>query len=282
MIIREITEESIKEFQNAIPAEFVNEIKRNPVRGLVAVDDFTSDMLSAVFWETKNADDDNAPKEAEICWFFAANAEDGEKVLRAAGLGGGQGECDKVYFELPDPGEAELAALKGSGFSCDKAESRDLLVSVEEISALKMIRNKPDDYVKPLSDLTVHQFKAGIMTCVFHRKYGLLDDLPFLPATRFDQDISCCVVTDEKVNGYLLLHRETDGPFRVELFTAMQPDAKLHLLNMMRFSARALLKLRPKDDLVLLSRHNKATVELVSKLFPGKRGRTVMKGERKG
>ncbi len=80
-----------------------------------------------------------------------------------------------------------------------------------------------------LSEITHRQFKAGIMTCVIHDRYGLLEDLPFLPMTRFDPDLSCCIETDGSVNGFLLVHKITRGPFRVELFFAEQPDANMNL-----------------------------------------------------
>ena len=119
------------------------------------------------------------------------------------------------------------------------------------------------------------------MACIFHNSYGLLEDLPFLPMTRFDPDLSCCVMTDERVNGFLLVHRLQSDSFIVELFSSMEPDANIHLLNMMCFAARAVAGLKSEDVKVLLRRHNKGTEGLVGNLFPEKKGETVRMGERK-
>jgi hypothetical protein len=77
-------------------------------------------------------------------------------------------------------------------------------------------------YIKSLSDITARQYKAAIMTSVFHGRYGLLDDLPFLPMTRFDPDISSCIITDEKVNGLILVHKTMENEYIVEPFTFTQ------------------------------------------------------------
>ena len=67
---------------------------------------------------------------------------------------------------------------------------------------------------------------------------------------------------------------------RVELFCAIQPDANIHLLNMMCFAARAVAALETPDLKVILRRHNKASIDLIRKLFPSKKGETVRIGER--
>ena len=282
MILTRLNEQNAKEFKELIPAELILDLNRANIKGIVGTDENAKELLSAVFWELKNMEEEELPVEAEILWFYAKTAADGEEVLSVSELTKDKGKISRVYFELPKPRDAEEAALGAAGFTLTECESRDLYVTVDEIAMLKVIRNKPDDYVKPLSLISPRQFKGGVMTCVFHERYGLLDDLPFLPMSRFDPDVSCCIETDDKVNGFLLTHKLEDGPYRVELFAAMMPDAKIHLLNMIRFSARALYKLKPPDEKVLLRRHNKATMELVNKLFPGKKGEQAVRGERKG
>lgn len=168
-----------------------------------------------------------------------------------------------------------------SAFMMKSAESRDVYVTVGELAALKLSKKPLPSYIKPLSAVNPRQFKAGIMTSVFHGRYGLMDDLPFLPMTRYDPDISCCMITDERINGLLLVHEKGSDDLRVELLFAMQPDANIHLLNMMRFSIRAAERLRPLSDRVLLRRHNKASLQLIAKMFPDRKGAPVLRGERK-
>ena len=118
------------------------------------------------------------------------------------------------------------------------------------------------------------------MTSVLHGRYGLLDDLPFLPMNWFDTELSSCVITDGAINGLLLVRRITEGLYRVELLFAMQPDANINLLNLMRYTIRAAMKNRSADDVVILRRHSASTVALVKKLFPGRKGDEIIRGEK--
>lgn len=49
----------------------------------------------------------------------------------------------------------------------------------------------------------------------------------------------------------------------------------------MRYAIRSASSLRSQEDRVLLRRHNKASLQLVAKLFPGRKGATVVRGDRK-
>ncbi|MCR5237058.1 MAG: hypothetical protein K6E34_07635 [Lachnospiraceae bacterium] len=281
MMIRDITEENVGDYLDYIPMELLGEIKREYWRGLAGTDDASGSMTAGVLWELKNMEKEDEPNEAEIMWFSSDDASDGEELLGTLNESLKKDQVKRVFFELPSLSSEEEKALSDFGYTLESAESRDIYVTAEEISALKIAKKKPEDYVYPLSDIAPRQFKAGIMTCIFHDRYGLLEDLPFLPMTRFDPDISCCIQTDGSVDGFLLVHKITKGPFRVELFSAMQPDADIHLLNMMRFAAQALARLETPDTKVLLRRHHKGSTELIKKLFPGKKGETVRRGERK-
>ena len=280
MIIAEITEKNVKDYMETVPAELLNEVKRENCKGIAGVDDYTWSLNAAVFWELKNTEDERVPTEAELLWFFAENAEDGEKVLKSFERSIVNDEIKRVTFELEELGEEEQKALKAVGFSFGFAEGRDIYVTIKELAALKLPKKDIPEYVKPLSKITSRQYKAGIMTSVFRGRYGLLDDLPFLPMTRFDPDVSCCYITDDKVNGFLLVHKSEAGYYRVELLCAMQPDANLHLLNMMRYSILVSSKTKNAEDLVLLRKHNAPSEQLIKKLFPQKKGREVMKGEK--
>ncbi|MBQ8946606.1 MAG: hypothetical protein IJ058_07300 [Lachnospiraceae bacterium] len=281
MKLREITEENIKTYSDIIPPDFVVEIRREYCRGLAGLSDDSEELTAAVFWDLKNTEDENVPTEIEILWFYAVNPEDGAGILQALELNTEYDDTGRIFFELPGLSEAEEQAMTTAGYSIQSAESRDVYVTVGEMAALKLSKAPPPDYVRPLSEITSRNFKTGIMTSVFHGKYGLLDDLPFLPMTRYDPEVSCCVQTDDKLNGFLLVHRMESGVYRVELFYAMEPDANVNLLNMLRFSVQAAATHKSQDDRILLRRHNKATLQLIGKLFPGRKGENVLRGERR-
>ena len=277
MIIREITEQNIEGFIDPVPAEFVNEIRRECVKGLSGEDE-KNKLKAAVIFELRTGEEDT-PAEAEIVWFFASDPSSGEEVLRALPLSPESGGIGRIFFEMKELSPAEEEAFSLAGFSLKRKESRDVLVSVRDLASLSLSKKTPPEYVKPLSEITSRQFKAAVMSSVFHGRYGLLEDLPFLPITRFDPDISCSVLTDDRVNALLLVSgRGTEG-FRVELLFALQPDANIHLLNMITYAIRAAVDLGQPGDRVLLRRHNEVAFALVNKLFPGKKGEEAIAGE---
>lgn len=279
MIVQDITEENIKEYIDPVPKDFLLEIKREHLSGIACEEETRGDFCAGVFWELKNADEDSVPTEAELLWFFAKDREAGEEVLRALEERL-SGEAERIFFELPSLTEAESSAFSAANYKVEKGESRDIFVTVGELSELKLSNKPIPAYILPLSEINSRSFKAGIMTSVFHGKYGILEDLPFLPMTRFDPDLSSCVMTDEKVNGFLLVHETQEEFFRVELLYAMQPDANIHLLHMMRLSIQTAASMLLPEKRVALRRHNEATRQLITKLFPGKKGETVSKGEK--
>lgn len=280
MTFRDIVEDNIMDFADTIPADFIGEIGREYCRGAVGEDDDSGDLKTVAFWELKNAEEDDIPTETEILWFYAGDPDDGAEILRSIENEDEYDDLARSYFELQNLDPGEKSAVVTSGYSVEDAESRDIYVTIEELYSIKQFRKAAPDYIRPLSELTSRQFKSAIMTSIFHGRYGIMEDLPFLPMTRFDPDISCCVMTDGKVNGLFLVHRMESGIFRVELLFALPPDADINLLNMLRYSVQAAREMRSPDEKVLLRRHNEATHRLVKKLFPDKKGAPVLKGEK--
>ncbi|MCR5451133.1 MAG: hypothetical protein K6F00_00730 [Lachnospiraceae bacterium] len=278
MTIVEITGNNINDYSKTLPQVFQSEINRIYIKAVAATDD-NNEIQAAVIWEIKNAEVENKPTEVQILWFHAIGSAGGEAVLNEIINISDNNDIKRIYFELPEPGSEEKSALNKAGFTLSTAKSSVVSVTTNDISKVKLLKRSPEKYIKPLSEISTRQFKSGIMTHIFHGRYGLLDDLPFLPITRFDPEISCCCMMDEKINGFLLVHEIKPEHFRVELFAAIQPDAETHLLNLMRFSANALISQKSSDVKVLLTEHNKATVDLIRKIFPDIARYDVVKGE---
>ncbi len=282
MPVIQITQEIALNYADMIPEELSDDLGREYFRGLVAENDGDGRTEAAMIWEMKKLEEPDVPSEAEILWFWVDDETGGVELLREFELSIQNYNIDVTSFELESLEPVEKAVLTRSGFEIRKAESRDICVTVEEMASLPFFHRetKPVDYIKSLADVTASQFKAGIMDSVFHGRYGLTDDLPFLPMARYDPDISSCTFTDDRVNGLLLVHRTVTGMFIVELLFAMEPDANINLLKMIRFSVDMAKALCDTEDRVILRRHNKAAEALVHKLFPDKKGAVVIKGEK--
>ena len=282
MPVIQITQDIAFKYADRIPPELLNDLDREYFRGLAVENDIDGQLQAAMIWEMKKLEDLEAPAEAEILWLWVDDEEGGEALLSEFELSVQNFNVDATRFELESLEPAERRVLISSGFEISEAESRDICVTVEEMVSLSPFHRevRPVDYIKSLADITTSQFKAGIMDSAYHGRYGLLDDLPFLPMTRYDPDISSCTITDDKINGLLLVHKTVTGIFIVELLFAMEPDANINLLKMMRFSAGMAKALCDPEDIVILRRHNEASKALVHKLFPDKKGNMVFRGEK--
>lgn len=279
MTITQLTEDNIFEYAEAIPAQLRGELEREYCRGLACEGD-EEEPAAMILWELKSLEDENVPTKAEILFFRVSDKAGGVELLRAFDNNINDDGVSLISFELKDLSDVEKTMLAKNGFTIKEGESRDIEVTVKDFLDLKLGEKKIPSYIQSLSEITSRQYKAAIMASVFHGRYGLLDDLPFLPVTRFDPDTSSCVITDGKVNGLLLVHKMMSGSYIVELLFAMQPDANINLLQMIRYSIRAAGEYMDEEDTVILRRHNKESLLLVKKLFPDRNGDLVIKGEK--
>ena len=280
MNIVDITEENRNEFKGIFDEEVLISIGREYYQGIAGKDELSDETGAALIWELKGRDDEKKDTGSEILAFMAPGEEAGEEILERYRERAEYDSVKRSCFELSGLLNTEQESMENKGFELKEVESRDVLVTVGELSELPFIGKKTPPYIKSLSEITEKQFKAGIMASVIHDRFGLLEDLPFLPMSWYDRDISSCVITDGKINGLLLVHDQISGFLRVELLFAMQPDANINLLHMISHSVNTAAKLRDKNDRVILRRHNKMSLELVKKLFPDKKGEKVMRGKR--
>ena len=277
----DITEENSEQFSGIIPAQYLSDIPREYFRGLAGEDCDTKEIGATIIWEIHNADQEKVDNQVEILWFSALNEENGANLLKTFDSWIGEDDVRSVYFEIESLRDHEIAALEKAGFEARMTEGIDLYVPVKEIGRSGIAKKKADKYVISLSELSSFQFKAGIMNSVYNGRYGLLDDLPFLPMNRYDGELSCCVMTDDRVTGLLLVHLMKPSLYRVELLFSEKLDASVNMLNMLRFSARAAQKICEPTDEVLIRRHNRTVMEICKKLFPGEKGKNVIRGIRK-
>ena len=278
MRIIELTDENAAYYEPFLKQEFLANIGREYHSGLVVEKEDSEEVDAAVFWELKNLDDYEKDTVSEILSLSASESEECDELLRVYNKKNRNSATEISYFEFEELDDLRRASFDRDHYRIKHSESRDIMVTVGELSELGIADKKPPRYIRCLGELSTREFKTGIMTSVLHGRYGLQDDLPFLPMDWFDPELSSCVITDDTVNGFLLIHKVKPGLYRVELLHAMQPDANINLLNMIRYSIRAAVKLNSPEDKVILRRNSKATAALVKKLFPEKKGEAVFLG----
>ncbi|MCR5251283.1 MAG: hypothetical protein K6E50_11815 [Lachnospiraceae bacterium] len=279
MEFRSITTDNLEEYGDRLDADAAENIGRDCFRGLSLHKGKKDPAEALLVWEVKNLEEE-ADCEAELACFYAEQEKSGDALL--AELNGHLAEDGVVrsFFEFPSDLKSADKCMKKAGFSVEKKESRDLVVSVGELAALDIVKRTAPAFVAPIGSLMVRQFRKGIANCMFHGRKGLVEDLATLPMSWYDEDVSCCVQADEKVNGFLLVHKTASGKLLVELLCAIGPDFRMDILYMMRYSVQAAAKKYPKDTPVILRRHSEAVKALTARLFPKKSGEKVLAGTR--
>ena len=277
MELFDITTDNSAELSGILEDDVRESIGRKYYCGKVLMDDL-NDPMGCLVWEYKNVNDET-DTQAEIIHFSTRDEEAGKELLDAFDLASGQ-IGGKSYIHLPASQTDLTGLLAGQGFSVKQQESRDIFLTVDELSQNKIFQKRPSSYVFGLDEISGREFRQGIMKCLFYGKRGLLEDIATLPMTWYDLGISCVARADEEVTGLLLVHRFPSGILMPCVLFASGPDAKTDLLDLMRFSVQAAARDYPGDTKVLIRRDKSFVRGLAEKLFPGKQGETAIYGER--
>ncbi|MBR4515713.1 MAG: hypothetical protein IKO61_12610 [Lachnospiraceae bacterium] len=279
MEIVEINEENLDEFVDYIDEDVAESIGRKYYRGMGIIDD-SEDILGSLIWEYKNSNDDDDTL-AELVWLSLEQGAESDELFEAFKEDAEFENVKKSFFELENPDEVVAEALTAQSFKTKKRESRDIYTTVGELAGLSIARKKPPSYIVGLFDLTVKQYRQGIITCLYKGRKGLVEDLAVMPMGWYDMDVSCAVRTDGEITGFLLVHRYPSGILAPVFLFASGPNSKMDLLNMLRYAIRSAAEEFSPETSVLIRRHNPAVKALSDKLFPGVKGDTVLYGERK-
>ncbi len=279
MDIRLINEDNVEEYSELLDPDTARNISREYYSGLALHNAGDVPAKSAIVWELKNTEDD-IETEAELEYIRLEDKKAGELLLKSFKEEVLNGDVKRSYFELESFDDSVEKATEAEGYAPEKKESRNIVVSLEELANLSIIKKPGVSYVTAINELMVRQYRKGITNCLFHGRKGLLEDLAFLPMSWFDQDVSSCVQTDGRATGFLLVHKTESDRLVVDLLFAMEPDAKLNLLQMIRYSVNAAMEKYPADTEIILKRHNDMSEALINKLFPNKKGVEVLAGKR--
>lgn len=272
-----ITEDNLETYRALIPEDVAENIGREYYRGVALGE---GDPEAALIWEIKNADEEDKETTSEVVWAYRRSADEGGDLFAAYSKEAGYEEVVRTWFELPGEDRELQDFFEDAGFSTKLREGRDVIVSVGDLSELSIARGKVPSYVMGLGELMVRQYRRGIMDCLIHRGKGIHEDLAQLPMGFFDQEISSCVMMDDKVDGFLLVHVLPSGAILISFLCSLGPDSRINMAMMMRRSIQMAAKQYPANTRVILRRHDEASEKLAAKLFPKKKGETVLGGER--
>ena len=274
-----IDEENFDEFAEAIDMDIAENIGRKYYRGLGLKDD-SENIKASMIWEYKNVNDE-ADTKAELMWLAMEDVKYAAELFKNYREDVKFESVKESFFDLPIPDEIVSEAINKQGFVTRENESRDVYTTVGEVAKLSLAQRRPPSYIISLYDLTVKQYRQGVISCLYKGKKGMMEDLSAVPMGWYEQDISCAVRTDDEMTGFLLVHKFPSGLLMPVLLYASGPNAKMDLLNLIRFAIRSAAAEYGPDTKILIRRHNQAVKALSDKLFPDKKGKMALFGKRK-
>ena len=274
--ILEINEDMQNGCEELMLPDTSENLTRRHSRALAAVND-EGQAEGILVWMLK--DKEEGP-EAELIDFNGRNEDVMGQLLDEYGERTADDDVKRSFFERVQMTSEEKQAFQTAEFDLEEKEGRDIILEVSELASMKIKKKKIPDTIKNIGELDELQFWQGITNCVLHEKTGLMDDLAVMTKEWYDPQISCCVTTDDRINGFFLIHRTPSGILMPVLFTAIGPDSRLDLLNMLCFSINAAIKTYPADTKIVIRRHAEYVSSMVSYLLPGRKGETVFAGSR--
>ena len=278
MKITDLNTDNVSDYEDILDEDISESIGREFYCGIVASTE-DDPSVGAMIWEYRNVEDDDGAT-AELCYINADSKEDTDALLTDFAEQAMLENVSDTFFEISMlPGEVE-ETFKEHGFDLKKDESRDIVVNISELSKLATMVKKIPGNIECLGNIREIQFMQGVTNCIFNGKKGLLEDLEYIEKDWFDEDISSCVITDNKISGLFLVHRFPSGKLMPVLLAAIGPDARKDILYMIVNSAQKALLTYPADTGVIIRRHNQSVRALAKKLFPNKTGETVIFGEK--
>ena len=278
-----ITMENRDKYLPYLDADVVEHIGRDCYYA-VAVQ-MTNDQPDAVLvWRTENrTDGTDESKTAHLVSYYARNNNCGLPLLVTCGRSCENDGVASISFQFEEGiHDAELELFEMLGYTLQRSvESSDLTLTVADFLALPLSEKAQNpDHVTSIGMLTLNQMRKGIDNCIYRKRTGMLPDLAVLPVSWFEPDLSSCVLIDGRVCGFLLVHRQSSGTLETELFYASEPAGKQDMIGMIKYTIRQLVVNYPADTKVVIHRCNDAARALTGKIFPEKRGVSVISGKK--
>ncbi len=263
-----------------IGEETIENMSRDGFAGLAAVDLDEGETCGAVVWQDDCASDEDSDG-TELLFFDSDEYDTGIELLEVFFNRENEIGVRKAYFELPGLSDEVQSILSDSGFALEEKESRDIYGNLDDILNNKALKiKKLPSYIVPIGEIEDMRLKQGITKAILSGNRGVESDLPTIPKEWFEQDVSCCVTTDNRVTGMVLVRMGKDGILMPILLYASGVEGPKELMYMLSFSANAAKKKYGQNMKIRLRRHDEKTYKLTGYFFPGVKGENVIAGER--
>ena len=279
MRIVSLDEDNIEEYTKYLTADVAENIGRTFVRGIVACD---GDIpLAGMVWEIKNMMLE-AANESNIMWLRIDKEEAIEPLFENYKTAVKDDEVVKSNFSLPaKASDKEREALLKEGFTVKFMEGDLIKARLSEITELEFLKKiKLSENVHALNTITQRGFNSAARQFMAKGHFGVLEDLPYLSRSYFENDISCYSENEGQVDGLFLFHKNPSGGLVIVLMAAIGSNYGKILPHMIKCSVTNMQEMYPPETEIWIDRHNYASLALSEKLFPRGFGIPVYVGSR--
>ncbi len=280
MSVVELTEDNVEEYLEYLGEDVAENIGRTFYNGLIAVDEDGSPK-AGIIWEFKNMRKDSE-RESHIVWLqaeeegdFDALMDNYDKAIKPEGI-------VKSCFSLPaKTGDKLKSMLRSKGFSVGLMEGNKITASLSEIADISAFKKiEISDAVRPLRSATQRDFLDAIGRMMELGRYGTCEDLAYLPRLYFENDVSCYAEADGQICGLLLFHKTPSEKLEVVLMCVLGKESVKILPQLIKQAVESGYEYYEPDTVVVIDRHDYASLALGEKLFPRGFGMPVYEGER--
>ncbi len=175
------------------------------------------------------------------------------------------------------------SSCKRAGFSKEQKENETVMTTLAKASEIPYVvkTKKLPPYIQSIDSLSPEMFRQAIKDALFSGRKGVVEDLGYLEKEWFENTVSACTITDNKVSGLFLIRVTGSGIIEPVLLFASGPESRQHLALMIAYSIKKGVEKYPPDSQIRINRARKEIRDLVDKLFPGIKGNDAFYGIRK-
>ncbi len=277
--IDEISEENVEDYLPLLGEDLKEDLRRIYYNGLGATDEDGS-VAGAFVYELLDSESEDDTK-SRICLFKTRDEETSDSLFEHYSRNCvDEEEIVESFYEFKSEKDASL--LSSKGFSKEKREAEALTITLKELSETALGKKKSiPDHIGNIEQLSILQFRDAVKQILFKGHKGVIEDIPFLPKTWFENSLSACVSSGGKFPGLFLIRKTPSGVLIPVLLFAYGPEYQKNVGLMLQYSAQQAIKLYPPETIIQIPRKNAETRSLTDKLLANYSGTEIFFGSRK-